>query len=609
MLLNIVAIIGIIYQFVYTMFFYKKYHSKYLRLINSGILILFFSICFGQYSFGHLFTVWSLIFIVTTILLQISLYIFLNGLLEYQFGTILFTIVNTITYVGSSIKLATTGAPVVWSDFNNGLFWEVVWNMYLKQDYLYIILCFIVLAICFFILYKQKFHVFNFQLRLARVLLGGISFVTTVILIGNLFVSNVHSKSFNEQGSLIYFISSYQVDPAEISEISSQYSEKKMDEIVKKYQAEFSDTDKFGDDNETVITILSEAFSDPETFSGVKWKEDPMPNFRKLQRESGGYLQTSIFGGGTTNTEFSILTGFSYAFFNPQVNAFDYLSQHKELSQSIAQYKSDSIAVHTHFKTGYHRSEVLPNLGFSKFIGREDILKSGNPNKEVYYKEGLLSDDTFFKQLLLEVNSNTSQNLLVHGMSMQNHYPFTETAKGKLNDKEVLIAGNKLDSEQKQLALYARGINETDQALGTFIKSLEAMDRNVTVVMYGDHYPALNNSVYAKYPVKNDKNKNINDHSTPYFVWKNHNRKSKYVRDVMKPEGLSALEVEEGNSKVPVFYQFISKINNSLGAKKYTDTNSMTKEQKELVNDYQLIQYDMLQGKQYSKILFKKPVG
>lgn len=63
-------------------------------------------------------------------------------------------------------------------------------------------------------------------------------------------------------------------------------------------------------------------------------------------------------------------------------------------------------------------------------------------------------------------------------------------------------------------------MKKTDEALGTFIQSLEALDRNVTVIMYGDHYPALDNSVYMKYPVKSDENKLINDHSTPYFVWK-----------------------------------------------------------------------------------------
>ena len=59
---------------------------------------------------------------------------------------------------------------------------------------------------------------------------------------------------------------------------------------------------------------MSESLADPKSFSGISWKEDPMPNFRKLQNASGGYLQSTMFGGGTTNVEFSVLTGFSYSF-------------------------------------------------------------------------------------------------------------------------------------------------------------------------------------------------------------------------------------------------------------------------------------------------------
>ena len=142
---------------------------------------------------------------------------------------------------------------------------------------------------------------------------------------------------------------------------------------------------------------------------------------------------------------------------------------------------------------------------------------------------------------------------------MQNHYPYTEDLKGKLENKDVLISGNNLNAEQKQLALYARGVKKTDEALGTFIQSLEAMDWNVTVIMYGDHYPALDNSVYMKYP-KRHENKLINDHSTPYFVWKISHRKSENISKSVTPEGLSVLAMKEGNTKVPVFYQLVDQL-------------------------------------------------
>ncbi|MFK4893391.1 LTA synthase family protein [Lactococcus petauri] len=491
----------------------------------------------------------------------------------------------------------TTSVPVMWADFNSGLFWDVVWNMYLKQNYPYIILSFVIVVLLFYFMHTKKISILTFQTRMRQILIGGIGLVTILVLVGKVFVTTVHSRSFEEQGSLVYFISSREVDAMSSSGILNQYSQEKMEKIVKKYEEEFSTKKNFGKDDETVITVLSESLADPKSFSGISWKEDPMPNFRKLQNASGGYLQSTMFGGGTTNVEFSVLTGFNYSFFNQQINAFDYLNQNPDRNQSIAQYKGDNIAMHTHMKTGYHRADVLPNLGFSKFTGREDFLKMEETSSAVYYAEGYLSDYTLFDQILNEVSSSTEKNLLVHGLSMQNHYPYTEDLKGKLENKDVLISGNNLNAEQKQLALYARGVKKTDEALGTFIQSLEALDRNVTVIMYGDHYPALDNSVYMKYPVKSDENKLINDHSTPYFVWKNHNRKSENVSKSVTPEGLAVLAMKEGNTKVPVFYQFVDKLEK---------VDKETSIHQEMLEDYELIQYDMLEGEQYSKVLFEK---
>lgn len=560
-------------------------------------MILFFSICYMHSGLADSITMESIVFMLITALLLTSLSIVLVGIFEYQFGLLLFSLINALIYIGSSIKMNTTSVPVMWADFNSGLFWDVVWNMYLKQNYPYIILSFVIVVLLFYFMHTKKISILTFQTRMRQILIGGIGLVTILVLVGKVFVTTVHSRSFEEQGSLVYFISSREVDAMSSSGILNQYSQEKMEKIVKKYEEEFSTKKNFGKDDETVITVLSESLADPKSFSGISWKEDPMPNFRKLQNASGGYLQSTMFGGGTTNVEFSVLTGFSYSFFNQQINAFDYMNQNTDKNQSIAQYKNDSIAVHTHLKAGYHRDEVLPNLGFSKFIGREELLKMENKNSAIYYAEGYLSDYTLFEQILNELSSSTEKNLLVHGLSMQNHYPYTEDLKGKLENKDVLISGNNLNAEQKQLALYARGVKKTDEALGSFIQSLEALDRNVTVIMYGDHYPALDNSVYMKYPVKSDENKLINDHSTPYFVWKNHNRKSENVSKSVTPEGLAVLAMKEGNTKVPVFYQFVDKLEK---------VNKETSIHQEMLEDYELIQYDMLEGKQYSKELFDK---
>jgi hypothetical protein len=55
--------------------------------------------------------------------------------------------------------------------------------------------------------------------------------------------------------------------------------------------------------------------------------------------------------------------------------------------------------------------------------------------------------------------------------------------------------------------------------------------------------------------------------------------------------------MKEGNTKVPVFYQLVDQLEK---------TDKETSRYQEMVDDYELIQYDMLEGAQYSKVLFEK---
>lgn len=53
----------------------------------------------------------------------------------------------------------------------------------------------------------------------------------------------------------------------------------------------------------------------------------------------------------------------------------------------------------------------------------------------------------------------------------------------------------------------------------------------------------------------------------------NHNRKSENVSKSVTPEGLAVLAMKEGNTKVPVFYQFVDKLEKSGQGNKYSSRN------------------------------------
>ena len=72
-----------------------------------------------------------------------------------------------------------------------------------------------------------------------QILIGGIGLVTILVLVGKVFVTTVHSRRFEEQGSLVYFISSREVDAMSSSGILNQYSQEKMEKIVKNMKKSF----------------------------------------------------------------------------------------------------------------------------------------------------------------------------------------------------------------------------------------------------------------------------------------------------------------------------------------------------------------------------------
>ena len=118
----LLTILIIVLETIYLLSFYKLFHSSRMRVINEGALILFFSIGYMHFGLTYSIRMESIVFMLITALLLTSLTLVLVGVFEYQFGLLLFSIINALIYIGSSIKMNTTGVPVMWADFNSGLF-------------------------------------------------------------------------------------------------------------------------------------------------------------------------------------------------------------------------------------------------------------------------------------------------------------------------------------------------------------------------------------------------------------------------------------------------------------------------------------------------------
>ena len=163
-----------------------------------------------------------------------------------------------------------------------------------------------------------------------------------------------------------------------------------------------------------------------------------------------------------------------------------------------------------------------------------------------------------------------------------------------------------------------QGLKYTDDALVTFLKELDKIQKPITFVFYGDHLPSLYSGLdMAEY--------GIELHETDFFVYNNAytRNQQKLTTDIVSPNYFSALSLQQANLKVTPYYALLTQLAEKVSAMttnpasssqnqfngtqifvtddgKVLDEGDLTKEQKAIFDDYRLIQYDLTVGEQYS---------
>lgn len=166
---------------------------------------------------------------------------------------------------------------------------------------------------------------------------------------------------------------------------------------------------------------------------------------------------------------------------------------------------------------------------------------------------------------------------------------------------------------------YLRGLNYSDSALKKFVDEINKIEKPITLVWYGDHLPGI-------YESKEIEKSPLQFRETDYFIFNNSfvkNRQRNESYQLVSPYLFPALALEQANIKVTPFYALLTKVAEKIPAstnnpksnnrdkinqkKIFVDEkniilndNEFSKEQKELLREYMLIQYDLVAGKQYS---------
>ena len=277
---------------------------------------------------------------------------------------------------------------------------------------------------------------------------------------------------------------------------------------------QYKDADIPEEKKVSVMGIMLEAFVDLTDFpalAGEQGVQELYAPWHELEKESiSGDLLTNIFAGGTVDSEWGFLTGYSrHDDFRTPTDSFVWY---------LREQGYQTFYDHPGHGWFYNRQNVNEYLGFESQRFTENYYGAlVHPTSAIWNSDHILFPE-LAKQLKERVKDGPCFSFSV---SYQNHGPYDTTPV------EETPRVTCLDEESNNIFNhYLRGLGKTLTHLTAMVEELEAMDEPVVLVLFGDHKPWAGNaeSAYAAAGVSFDISTEegfYNYYSTPYLIWAN----------------------------------------------------------------------------------------
>ena len=536
----------------------------------------------------------------------ICLYAVFNSFL---LPTILILVVGIGSSIASALKFQYRQEPILPSD--------IVWlrNPKTLLDFIggnyiiYILFIFLLIASLYWFLRKKILPnktVPNIKYRIILLVLPAVFFfgilqvfsskkdgkitdnIPVMSILNNYHDLTWFGNTVNSQMRSVSFVWFSQMSDTTMTQ-PKKYSKETIKNLENKYKriaANYNQSRTETIENQTVIYILSESFSDPARVEGVTMSENPIPNIQEVKNKStSGLMKSDGYGGGTANMEFQTLTGLPFYNLSPSISViYTEVVPGMNKFPSISDFYSrkNRTVIHLASPSNYSRNIIYNDLGFNKFI------HYGTKGLKGDQIGGNYSDKTTYNQILNNLKENQSQFFSV--MTMQNHMPWTEPNPITISAKYIGFS----DADNQTLSNYVRMLHHTDVATKDFLDQLSKINKKITVVFYGDHLPGL-------YPQSAFKNNPESQYLTDYFVWSNYET-PKLDYPIVNSSDFTALLLEQTNSKVSPYYALLTEVLHKASV----DKKDLDEEGRQIAEDLKLVQYDMVAGKGYlSKDFFK----
>ncbi|WP_083606646.1 LTA synthase family protein [Paenibacillus helianthi] len=350
-----------------------------------------------------------------------------------------------------------------------------------------------------------------------------------------------------------------------------------------------------------IMFMMDEAFFDPTRLPSLKLSEDPLPFIHQEESVTpAGYLLSPEFGGNTANVEFEALTGMSMYFLGdgsiPYQQRIVKMSSLPSIVSILKDRGYQTLALHPFDETFYNRNRVYPVLGFDRFTSEKDL-----PLAERITPDGYISDKAAVQEAIRELKAADAPTFL-HMVTMQNHFPFT---KGLNGPNTITVQGAKA-SWKDELETYVQDTRLTDEALSYLQQELKTIERPTIAVFWGDHLPALSAGIYTD--AGWDQEPRLK-HETKLMILANFDIGQKPL-GTLSPAYLGPTVFNLSGQSLPPFYKMLEQVQAQLtGLSKSVligasdGITTVTSVQQSLLDDYRMVEYDLLEGKGYAEDL------
>ncbi len=348
----------------------------------------------------------------------------------------------------------------------------------------------------------------------------------------------------------------------------NEYNEKTMAKITDNGGIAKNETGLKDNEKPNIIFVQLESYFDVAEAEFFKTSTDASPNLRKMyENYSSGYFKVPSVGAGTANTEFEVLTGMNLRYFGPGEYPYKTVLKERQSESAASALSALGYGTHALHNNGgnfYSRAKVFDHIGFDTYTSKEFM------NVLQFTENGWAKDDILI-QHITEAMDTTEQQDFVFCVSLQGHGDYPESKV--IENPEITVKGIEDEALKNKWEYYVNQVYGMDEFAGNLVKAVEDRGEPSVIVFYGDHLPTLG--------LKAEDLKGRYLYNTNYVIWDN-----------------IGLKKEDRN--IPA-YQIMADVFERLDIHSGTVFNyhQERRQTNGYLEDLELLQYDILYGKQY----------